>query len=223
MVFQWKTAAAATSRSRYEESQKVVISTKIKWNKNDNTKLTPLPDDPRELCYMHILLACFVCALLIVCAHEFPAKFESQNPGEIIVYCTLYARTRLPRTTWTHCIIPLEVGLPDVLDLDNISYYFSIKDFMNSWMMNYYSPCTVSFTYYGMIAGQGPTPLRPSLFSSWWLWGRRYSIQYYFTFTRHMIPGQGQVTQYTRGIWDGTVGPPHPTYILGCALPWWTA
>ena len=37
-----------------------------------------------------VMFARFVCALLSFCACEFPAKFDTQEPGEIIVECTSY-------------------------------------------------------------------------------------------------------------------------------------
>ena len=36
------------------------------------------------------MFARFVCALLSFCARRFPAKYETQEPGEIIVEFTLY-------------------------------------------------------------------------------------------------------------------------------------
>ena len=45
---------------------------------------------PRKYC-MPVMSACFVCALLSFCAREFPEKYETQEPGKIIVECTSYA------------------------------------------------------------------------------------------------------------------------------------
>ena len=40
--------------------------------------------------YMPVMSACFVCALLSSCSHEFPTKPETQEPGQIIVERTTY-------------------------------------------------------------------------------------------------------------------------------------
>ena len=53
-------------------------------------KLTPLPVDPHELYCTLVMFACLVCALLNFCAREFPAKSKTQEPGKIIMECTLY-------------------------------------------------------------------------------------------------------------------------------------
>ena len=49
----------------------------------------------------------------------------------------LYIRTKLPRTVWIHSNITLEVGFPEVLDLDNSPYSSSFRYFINSWKINY--------------------------------------------------------------------------------------
>ena len=51
----------------------------IQSNKNDKTKLTPLPVDPQELyCNLTpVMLAHFFCVLLNFCARVFPAKYET--------------------------------------------------------------------------------------------------------------------------------------------------
>ena len=63
----------------------------IESHKKDNTKLTPIPFNPRKVYCMTITFARFVCALLSFCAHEFPAKSETREPRKIIMECTLHA------------------------------------------------------------------------------------------------------------------------------------
>ena len=50
----------------------------------------------------------------------------------ILVSLILYVHSRLPITELIHSNIALEVGFPDVLGLNNIPYYLSIWDYMNS-------------------------------------------------------------------------------------------
>ena len=45
-------------------------------------------------------------------------------------------RTRFPRTWWLHPNSTLDIGFPEVLGLAVITYYVSIRDFMNSWPTN---------------------------------------------------------------------------------------
>ena len=49
----------------------------------------------------------------------------------------LYVCTRLPVTALVCSNIALEFGWPDAIGLDNIPYSSSIKDFLNSWLINY--------------------------------------------------------------------------------------
>ena len=44
---------------------------------------------PQKYCTL-VLFALFFCALLIFCARKFHAKSETQEPGKIIVECTVY-------------------------------------------------------------------------------------------------------------------------------------
>ena len=46
--------------------------------------------------------------------------------------------TRFSRTWWICPNIVLELGFPEVLGLAVIPYYFPIRDFLNSWPINYY-------------------------------------------------------------------------------------
>ena len=43
-----------------------------------------------------IIFYWFVCVLLSFCAHNFPAKYEIQEPGENISDCTLYGNNAAP-------------------------------------------------------------------------------------------------------------------------------
>ena len=79
MVFQRKMAAVTTADIRHGEGQKGRVSTKIKYLKKDNKKLTSLPVDPRKLyCNVTpIMFARSVCSLLSFFARKFPEKSEN--------------------------------------------------------------------------------------------------------------------------------------------------
>ena len=62
-VFQRRTVTAATDGSRHREGLNMGISTKRKENKKDNTNLTPLPVDTRELCCTPVVCACVSCKI----------------------------------------------------------------------------------------------------------------------------------------------------------------
>ena len=67
-------------------------------HKNDKTKLTPIPVDPREL-YCNVtpvMFAQFFCDLLSFRVRDFPAKSETREPEEIIVECTSYIKYHYP-------------------------------------------------------------------------------------------------------------------------------
>ena len=49
----------------------------------------------------------------------------------------LYVCTISPTTARIHSNISLEVGLPDVIGLENIKYYYSITDILNSYLANH--------------------------------------------------------------------------------------
>ena len=53
-------------------------------------KLKPLPVDSHEVYYTPVMFARFVWALLSFHARKFPAKYETREPGKIIVECTSY-------------------------------------------------------------------------------------------------------------------------------------
>ena len=63
-------------------------------------KLTPLPVNTYKLCCTPVMFAHFVCALLSFCAHGFPAKYDTQEPGKIIIDCTLYGTFLLSKILW---------------------------------------------------------------------------------------------------------------------------
>ena len=100
---------AATSGSRNGEGERWELE-KIEINKNNNTKLTPLPVDTCELYCTPVMFARFVCDLLSFRARKFPEKSETQEPREIIMECTLYINFRklteipiqITKTTCSH-------------------------------------------------------------------------------------------------------------------------
>ena len=76
----------------------MVISTKRKYNKKDNTKLAPLPFYTRELFCAPVMFACFVCSLLSFCAREFPENPKPENPRTQGNYCGMHLVCLVIRT-----------------------------------------------------------------------------------------------------------------------------
>ena len=64
----------------------------IENNKNDNTNLTPLPVDPSKLYCKQVMFTHFLYVLFSFPARKFPAKYETQEPREIILECTTYIK-----------------------------------------------------------------------------------------------------------------------------------
>ena len=62
----------------------------IKENKFDATSVDACEISKPAKTITPIVFARFFCALLIFCEREFPAKYKTQEPWEIIVECTLY-------------------------------------------------------------------------------------------------------------------------------------
>ena len=56
----------------------------IESDKEDKTNFTSPPVDTLKLYCATVMFTKFVCALLNFCAHEFPSKYETQQPRKTI-------------------------------------------------------------------------------------------------------------------------------------------
>ena len=57
----------------------------IESNKKYNMKLESLPVDPHKLYCMPVMFNCFVYALMMFCAHEFPGNPETLEPEKYLL------------------------------------------------------------------------------------------------------------------------------------------